>query len=75
MALKQTWGWKFDPDLDYMTGAERSHFKELVQAGVITIFRIGTCGNKKCEKDIPGNKTFCSKDCKESVEVSNEKDV
>lgn len=62
--LKQIWGWKFKPELDYMTMAERSHFKELVKAGVISSFRIKSCS--RCPKEIPNSKTYCSTECKEA---------
>lgn len=84
MALKQTFGWKFRPELDYMTVAEQGHFKELVKAGVITIFKMGTCakcppehgdcGRTKCDADIPENKKYCSLACKEHVEHQEEDD-
>lgn len=59
--LKQTFGWKFNPDVEYMTRSENSHFKELVKAGVITHFRIGSC--ERCKADVPNSKKFCSREC------------
>ena len=63
MAIKQTSFWKFRPDLPYMTGAERSAFKELMEGGAISVFRVGRC--ERCGVDIPKTKQFCSIECAE----------
>lgn len=70
--LKQTIGIRVRPDLDYMTGAERSLFEDLNKARSISMFRIGSCA--KCSAEIPINKKYCSLGCKEAHEQEGSKD-
>jgi len=65
MGLLQTHGWKFRTDLDYMTRAEQSRFKMLVDAGEISFFKTAVC---PCGRSIPKIKKYCSIACKEKEE-------
>jgi predicted nucleic acid-binding Zn ribbon protein len=58
----QTVGWRFSPDLDYLTPAEQTHFKRLREVEAISFFRIAFC--TRCGSEIPKIKTYCSKQCK-----------
>jgi hypothetical protein len=64
--LKQTYGVKLKPELDYMTASEQAHFREMVKAGVVTMFRVSRCAI--CSNDIPRHKVYCSLECKEKHE-------
>lgn len=66
--LKQTIGIRLRPELDYMTGAESSLFKDLRKAGRISHFRVGACD--KCSAEVPTHKKYCSLTCKEAQEGS-----
>jgi len=62
----QSYGWKFKADTDYLNQAERNHFKLMMEAGVIGLFRIKGC--ERCNADIPKGKRYCSKACKEAAD-------
>jgi len=71
MSLKQTYGWRNSPDLDYMTRQERLAFTNLVKAEAIGFYRIGHC--EKCSADVPKSKRFCSAACA-GVETDGEQE-
>jgi len=60
---------KFKTDLDYMTKAETTHFRKMIQAGEVTHFRMTQCDN--CAAFIPKIKKYCCKKCKEEKEGKN----
>lgn len=55
-----------DPDLDYMTPAELSTFRNMRKCGQISFFRAGKC--LRCETEIHNAKQYCSKRCKTGEE-------
>jgi len=61
MSLKQTYGSKFRPDLEYMTTNEMITFKDMVESGYISIFRMAKCD--ECGESILKGKKFCSTKC------------
>jgi len=68
--LKQTFGVKLKPELDYMTTSEQSHFKEMMSTGTVSMYRTSQC--LKCQKEIPKHKVYCSLKCKEIHEKEQE---
>jgi predicted amidophosphoribosyltransferase len=58
--------WHFNGATDYMNEGERLALKELMEAGVVTIFKLKSC--LKCGVDIPNSKKYCSTACKKLKE-------
>ncbi len=55
---------------DYMNNSEKVHFKELLNTGSVTFFRLSYCEN--CNAEIPNTKKYCSFDCKVEIEGEEE---
>lgn len=71
MGIMDTYGWKFKPEIPYLTAGEQGMFKKLVEAQAISSFRMSPC--EVCEKDVPKGKRFCSKQCYEKWQQQQEK--
>ncbi len=65
MSIRSHIGFKFRTDIEYMTPAERAQMKELLNAGIITFFKLGSCEVKGCDKDVIRGKRWCSIECYE----------
>jgi len=72
MPLLDTVGWKFKPDLPYLTVGESGMFKRLREAGALSPFRIARC--EECGADVPRGKRFCSKQCFQKWQAKQEED-
>ena len=67
-------GIKADPERRWATVAELDAFDRMVDAGVITFFRTGTCARDGCGRDIPDAKDYCSKACHDEDTGAQEED-
>ena len=72
MGLLDTTGWKFKPDIPYMSVGEIGMFKKLREHGTISPFRCATC--EECGAEVPKGKQFCSKKCYETWQLKQEED-
>jgi hypothetical protein len=72
VSLRQTYGSKFDPAKDYMTSVEKTLFKDMRDAGSISVFKMGSC--VVCGDDVIKGKKFCSRECKEKDYEARELD-
>jgi len=54
------------PELPYMTKPERGMFKKMVDAGQVTMYRMGAC--ERCKAEMIKHKRFCSWECFQAQE-------